>query len=795
VVEFSQGMAGPMVAMVLADNGAEVVKVEPPGGDWARSLPGFQMWNRGKSSVVLDLRREAGRRQAQSLAAGADVVVEDFRAGRADRFGLGYPQLASVNPGLVYCSIGGFEQGGPLEGRRAYDGVVAAAAGRMVDLDVLSGAVPGQDRDAPIFTAAPVATYGAAQLALHGVLAALLARARTGLGQRVETSLLLGESAFLMRQDMARGGDDRSGLPLTDPALHRGIVMCFLTAECADGRYIQMCARQDHHFRNWMVVLGLGDIFDDPRYARAPMGIPTVADVVALEDRIRQRMRTRTQSEWMEIFIEGDVGADPFLLPDEFLRHPQMLDNGRVVEVADPELGPVLQVGPLVAMSDTPARIDRPAPPLGAHTGQVATLAARPSRWTSRRPARPATSAGDPDRPPTPEPALAGVTVVELAYYVAGPLSTVLLAELGARVIKVEPLEGDPSRRTGIQNAKFLVGKESISLDLKSDDGRAILRQLIGRADALLHNFRPGVPERLGFGWADARRLNPRLVYLYGASYGSHGPQNGRAAFHSTPNALAGGGILQAGRGNPPVDDSYPDPGSGLAAATALMLGLWARHVTGVGQYLETTMLTSTGYILSNNLVRYRGAPSMVVPDRGQHGLHALYRLYPCLSGWLFVAAVNDREWEALAGALGHGEWLTDPRFASRPSRLANDDALAALIGDLLHGRSAVAWDQILTAAGVACAVASDLAVDQWFERHDLLLPEDHPMVGPFWRAPPKVRLSASPARMVPPCAVGEHTRPVLRELGYSEEAVDDLVRRGVVVEWRQPADRLAARS
>jgi crotonobetainyl-CoA:carnitine CoA-transferase CaiB-like acyl-CoA transferase len=387
------------------------------------------------------------------------------------------------------------------------------------------------------------------------------------------------------------------------------------------------------------------------------------------------------------------------------------------------------------------------------------------------------------------------VTVVELAYYVAGPLSTVLLGELGARVIKVEPLDGDPSRRTGMQNAKFLVGKESIAVDLKSQDGRRILHQLIGRADALLHSFRPGVPERLGFGWPEAQRLNPRLVYLYGASYGSRGPQNRRTAFHSTPNALAGGGILQAGRGNPPVDDSYPDPGSGLAAATALLLGLWARQVTGRGQYLETTMLASAGYILSNDLVRYEGAPPMSLPDRGQHGLHALYRLYPCLTGWLFVAAGREGEWAALAAALGHEEWVADPRFATAASRRANDGELARLIGDVLAGRVAAAWDEILTAAGVAGAACADLAVDRWFEGHDLLVAEDHPVFGPFWRAPPKVRLSGSPPRIVPPCALGEHTRPVLHELGYPEEAVDDLLRRGVAVEWRRPAGRLATRS
>ena len=241
-----------------------------------------------------------------------------------------------------------------------------------------------------------------------------------------------------------------------------------------------------------------------------------------------------------------------------------------MVELDDPVVGRVRQVGPLANMSDTPARIERSAPALGADTAAV--LAAPRVR----------TSPPVPPDVPAPGPhALSGVTIVELAYYVAAPLASTLLAEMGARVIKVEPLAGDPARRTGLQNAKFLVGKESIALDLKSEEGRAILQQLIGGADALLHSFRKGVPERLGHDYETAIALNPRLVYVYGGSYGSRGPWNMRPAFHSTPNALCGGGFAQAGLGNPPADDSYPDPGSGIATATASMLGLWARESTG----------------------------------------------------------------------------------------------------------------------------------------------------------------------------------------------------------------------
>jgi crotonobetainyl-CoA:carnitine CoA-transferase CaiB-like acyl-CoA transferase len=774
IVDFSQGMAGPMATMILADHGADVVKVEPPAGDFARGTPGFLMWNRGKRSVVLDLTTTRDRDRVGALVQGADVVVESFRPGVAARLGIGYDAVAAANPAAVYCSITGFGRHDPRSRRRWYEAVVAATAGRMVGLDPLSGAVPNQDRRAPIYTAAPIASYGAGQLALQGILAALLVRRRTGRGQWVESSLVAGEAAFLMRQDMGRGGPDRTGLPETPRPLHRGIVMCFLTAECSDGKFIQMCARQDHHFRNWMVTLGMEAIFDDPRYAAAPLGIPTVDDVEALERRIRERMLTRTREEWMELFVANDVGADPFLEPAEFLDFPEMVANERVVELEDPGVGRVREVGPLATMSDTPARIERSAPALGADTDAVLAALDRPRLRRSPPIA---------DVPAPGPHALSGVTVVELAYYVAAPLASTLLGELGARVIKVEPLAGDPARRTGLQNAKFLVGKESIALDLKSDEGRTILQQLISRADALLHSFRPGVPERLGHDFDTARAINPRLVYVYGGSYGSRGPWSMRPAFHSTPNALCGGGFAQAGIGNPPVDDSYPDPGSGIATATAILLGLWAREGTGRGQYVETSMISSAGYIHSDDLVLYDGRPAPRRPDSGQHGLHACYRLYEAADGWVFVAAWRDAEFEALARALGHLEWLDDERFSSAAARTVHDAELVAAIGDELRHGTTAEWDARFLAADVAAAPVSDVPLEQWFEQEGRLLPEDHPVFGPFWRAPVKVEMSDHSPRLDPVCGLGEHSRAILEELGYDDDAVGDLVAHGIVVD------------
>ncbi|HEX2172507.1 MAG TPA: CoA transferase [Dehalococcoidia bacterium] len=678
VLDFTQGMVG-LAAMIFADNGAEVIKVEPPGGDWARDEPGFLMWNRGKQSVVLDLRCDEDRELAAALARQVDVVIESFRPGVADRLGIGYDRLAAENPGLIYCSITGFGSIGPLRQVRGYEGVVAAKTGRMNGLDRVHGQVPGQDRESPIYLAAPVASFGAAVLAVQAIGAALLARRAAGRGRRIETDLVRAAGTFLMR-GVARGGPGAAPTAIK-PTIRRGIDLCFLTTACADGKYIQMCARQDHHFRNWIKALGLDDVLADPVYAKAPLGVERIEDIERLEERIKDRMRQKTQAEWMRIFIEEyDVGADPFLTPEEFLDHPQLVLNDCVVEIDDLTVGRTKQLGPLVQFSETPSQIGRPAPRLGEHSRDIRARFARVD------------GAGAAAAPPNGAPSrlpLAGVTVLEAAYFLAGPFGATILAELGARVIKVEPIEGDPYRRVGLGFSKMPLGKESTALDLKSEAGVRILHQLVERSDVLLHSFRPGVPERLRLDYPRLRAINPRLVYLYAGSYGSKGPQSHRAAFHSTPNALNGGGFLQAGVGNPPADDSYPDPGSGLGAATAIVLGLLARERTGLGQALETTMLCTSGYIHSGDLVLYAGMPPRPMTDKGQHGREALDRLYACETGWIFLTARQEDEWRQLVRAIDRPDLLADPRFATRSGRLRHDAALIEVLQPIFRTRPA----------------------------------------------------------------------------------------------------------
>jgi crotonobetainyl-CoA:carnitine CoA-transferase CaiB-like acyl-CoA transferase len=262
---------------------------------------------------------------------------------------------------------------------------------------------------------------------------------------------------------------------------------------------------------------------------------------------------------------------------------------------------------------------------------------------------------------------------------------------------------------------------------------------------------------------------NPRVVHLYAASYGSKGPQSDRAAFHSTPNALSGGGLKQAGRGNAPVNDSYADPGSALGAATALLFGLWARELTGRGQTMETTMLVSTGYIHSSDLVVAGGETSSVIADEHQQGLAARYRLYACSEGHVLVAAVQESEWQAFLSCLEIDE-------------LAATDALTAgeEIASVLATAPAADWVERLRAVGVGVAEVFPHGFDRWLERSGLLEPASHWLFGDYWRLPPKVRLSGSAPVQGSACAPGEHSSALLDELGFAVSDLDVMRRDGV---------------
>jgi len=792
VIELGAGsVAASLAGMLLADNGARVIKVEPPSGDRLRSLSpsGFLVWNRGKESKVLDLRTAEGRAGARALALRADVLIEGFADGVAAGFGLGYEKLSRDNPGLIHCSIRGFPSRGPLSPHarlRAYDGVVAAKTGWFTRG---RAARPG-----PHVLAAPLASHGAGQLALQAIMAALVVRDRTGAGQHVETSLLQGLTPMdyfgLMTRQYEAAHPERPRD--ADGVRSTAGVLC-----SKDGRWVIFTTVLRKESRGLTRALGLQWTWHDERFRDAP-DFANEADASAFADLLRDAFRQRTWAEWEPLLVaEPDVGFELAATGEEGLRHPQALHNGHVIDVWDPIAGPTRQVGPIAAFERTPSAVRRSAPALDDAVLDDLTRQSPPAR---------------PDARALPRHPLEGVTILELGQFYAMPFACTLAASLGARVIKVEPPDGDPMRYNfggaEVGGAKTTEGKQSLSVDLKTPAGQEIVHRLVRRADAFVLGFRPGVAERLGLGRERLRELNPRLVYLHGAGYGPSGPYASRPIYASIAAAVAGAFPRQAGaavdadravealrRGLPAIRAlearinglADGDANAALALASALLLALRHQQRTGEGQYAYTSMIGGNAYAYADDFNTYEGKPAVPRPDPDQYGLHALYRVYPASTGWLFLAAPLRKEWEALAKALDRPDLLHDPRFATRETRREHDADLVAVLTEAFSRAPAEVWEERLSSCGVGCAAVYEGSPSQFtlsdpgLRAAGAVAEVVHPLFGRMLRHGPPAAFSRTPPRVEPGCLPGQHTETILAELGYNDSEIARLRRDHVV--------------
>lgn len=793
-VDLTTTLTGAHISQTLADFGADVVRVEPPGGSPLRTQPAWPFWARGSRSIVLDLTRVDDRSVAQDLAAGADVVVETWRPGVAERLGLGDDELRSRNPRLVYASVTGFGRSNPWSHLKGYEQVVLAKIG---GLDAFSGL---SDRPGPSYVAAPYCTFTASQLALHGILAALFERETSGVGQRVDTTLVQGILAhdtwnWLILQIIAKFGDAFTAAPPAEQdklVPNSPLFFRLMVAQAADGRFMQFSQTTDRLWEAFTRITGLDELLVQPEWKGAPdSDDPDVR--IAFWERALLAVRAKTYDEWLAAFdAEPDVWAEMFRHGSELLHHPQMVHDHRTVVINDPAVGPVLQPGPIVQMTATPATLGRAASALAADDDDVrAALAPTRAVGTDARGSAPS------------DPPLAGVTVIELGTFFAAPFGATLLADLGARVIKVEQLDGDPIRHImpfpEVGGIKVLQGKESVAVDMASGAGREIVLELVRRADVVLQSFRAGVAERHGYTGEELLAVNPDLVYVNAPGYGVDGPCGHRPAF--APTIGAGSGLAYRNIGG--IDNLPQDPGlsleevkragmrlagatmtlgqadgfSAVGVATALLLGLLARRRGAPGQVLSTSMLSTMAHTLSEDMVEYEGRELLRTPDRDLFGLGARYRLYETADGWVFLAAPDDDDWENLAGF-----------FELDRSLRGDDDALAAELTERFLGASAREWEARLTALDVTCVEVARGPVEKVVmsaggmgETLGIVTPMTHAVVDDYPRLLPTVRLSRSGGVAGPAPLCGAHTDAVLTELGYAPERIATLRDAGVL--------------
>jgi crotonobetainyl-CoA:carnitine CoA-transferase CaiB-like acyl-CoA transferase len=387
--------------------------------------------------------------------------------------------------------------------------------------------------------------------------------------------------------------------------------------------------------------------------------------------------------------------------------------------------------------------------------------------------------------------------VLELAQIMAGPTCGMLLADLGAEVVKVERVPGgDDTRRMDRpsingESAAFMAmnrNKRGIALNLKVPAAQEALRRMATRADVLTENYRKGALDRLGLGYEALKALNPRLIYCSISGYGRTGPYADKGGFDLIAQGMSGLMSVTGEPGRPPVKVGSPvcDINAGTLAALGIVTAYVHRLKTGEGQLVDTSLYEAGIQQTYWQSAIYFATGAAPGPSGSAHILSAPYQAFRAADGWLTIGGANQANWERVAGVLGAPEWLTDERFRTNSDRMRNLAALAALMGERLKLRGVRAWIEALEAEGVPCGPINsiaDMAADPHTAAREMVVELSHPSAGPTRALGLPIKLSATPGRVTRAAPLlGEHTREVLGEYGFSRQEIENLVAEGAAV-------------
>lgn len=397
--------------------------------------------------------------------------------------------------------------------------------------------------------------------------------------------------------------------------------------------------------------------------------------------------------------------------------------------------------------------------------------------------------------------ALEGIRVVDLSHVLAGPTTTMFLADLGAEVIHVEPPQGDDAREygpfagePGKNNSGYFISlnrnKKSLVLNLKLEKGREILRELIRVSDVIVENFRPTTMRKMGFGWEEVQKLNPRIIYAAISGFGHDSPSEyaSRPSYDMVAQAYSGLMSITGPVGGPPcrAGSSMGDIVSGQQAAIGILAALIYRERTGRGQFYDGSMVDGLFSALEGAVTRYTITGKIPGPLGGAHPSITPFEAFRTKDSWIIVAIGNDLLWAKLCRVLGREELTLDPRFETNHVRTENRPQLSEILTSELVKKTTGEWMEIFEKEEIPCSRIhnmKEICEDPIIRHRNMLVTVDQPGIGPVRIAGSPIRLSETPGRVDGPAPLlGQHSEEVLRTvLGYDRERIDELEAEGVI--------------
>ncbi|MBW2230673.1 MAG: CoA transferase [Deltaproteobacteria bacterium] len=738
VIELGEMVSAPFCAKLFADYGADVVKVEPPGGDVARQwgpFPDdqkdpeksglFHFLNTNKRGVRLDVATSEGRDRFLALIEDADVLIENQAPARMHELGLDWAALSAVNPDLVMISITPFGQTGPYADWKSYDL-------NAYHLTGASSRYCGRPGEAPLEHGTFAADFfGAVSGAAWG-LAATLGRDNSAGGQQVDVSSAEAIAAsFVGGQNIggyAQDGkfDKRTGvgMPLAAPA---SIVPC-----------------KDGHV--WMLALepgqwnGLREVMGDPEWMQLEMFQDMFvrgenADLIY--SMVEEWSAEHGKMEIMERCQAAGCPITAVFTVREAAEHPHLRERGYVIELENDRLGRYRSLGAPFKLSQTPGGPERAAPRLGEHDDEVLADLSTPSRGEG--------PSGDTGKLP-----LEGLRVANFGWVWAGPVTGQTLGFLGADVLKIEsharidmtrtlpPFAGgerDPNR--SLSNNACWAGNGSVSLNLKKPEARQLALELIAQSDVVVENFGPGVMERLGLGYEELKRVKPDIIMFSMPAAGLYGPLKDVRTYGLSLTSTTGlDSLVGYAEGDiVPVENAFSDPFNGIFGAFAILTAVAHHKRTGQGQQIDFSQQEAVMQMVGPAFMDYALNGRVAGPKNNQHPLNvaAPHGVFPCAGDdrWISLVVMTDSDWGALVEAMDSPDWATAPGYATMAGRLADIDALHERIAAWTAGFDDRTLSQRLQDAGVAAApvlTVADLLEDPHYKARETFIEVDHPL-------------------------------------------------------------------